>query len=536
MQLIRGYLTRTNSLAAILETAITIAFLGLLVALVLLQANPLTTLPSRDGGIYAYLGHIILEGKFPYIYAWDCKPPGMFYLNAFALWLGQGTRWGIWLIEYIFLLAATGIGYKLMRNLWRPGAAIFGTIIWLLGLNAVLSGGNFTEEYPLLFNFLALYCFWQSLQNPKNKIYDFIIGLTLALSFLFRPNNIGVQITIVLTWCIVLLVKKEIILLLKKVALMLVAALLVITVACAYFWAKGALYPMIEAALLYNFYYGEHANLWSGIIKGFEYLGPVAWVALVGYIITVRQLILGYKLKALDNIALLLMIGWPVEIVLSALSGRGYGHYYIAWLPVVALLSGMLFSVLAPQIFLPGVINFLNARVKYALFILLVVSVIVFNGGLVTYWDSFSRILFDRGAGIENTPPVVQYVRNNTDPGDKVLVWGAQVGLNFMAHRDSPTAYIGYPLYVDSPFTAKMETRFLSDLESQPPALIIDAYIHDPDNVLSLNPDVRSAQILAGKGQTYQPPNLAQVFDFIQSHYKMEVVIGDYSIYRINNP
>jgi hypothetical protein len=529
-------LIKTNSFATLLETAITIAFLGLLVALVLLQANPLTTLPSRDGGIYAYFGRIILEGKLPYIYAWDSKPPGLFYLNALALWLGRGTRWGIWLMEYIFLLAATVIGYKLMRNLWRSGAAIFGTIIWLLGLNAVLSGGNYTEEYPLLFNFLALYCFWKSLQNPENKIYDFFTGLTLALSFLFRANNIGVQITIILTWCIVLLVGKDITLLLKKVALMLGAALLLISGVCAYFWAKGALYPMIEAALLYNFYYtGGHANLWSGIKNGFEYLGPIAWVALAGYLITLWHFILSYRLKTVDNIALLLMIGWPVEIVLAALSGRGYGHYYISWLPMIALLCGMLFSELARQI-LPGIIKFLNARVKYALLILVAVSAVIFRGGLVSYWDSFSRILFDRRLGIENTPPIAQYVRNNTDPGDRVLVWGGQMGINLMSHRDSPTASIIYPLYVDSPFTAKMEARFLSDIENQPPAMIIDAYIHDPDNVLSLNPDVRSAQIAAGKGEDYQPPNLAQVFDFIQSHYKLEVVIGDYSVYKFHNP
>jgi hypothetical protein len=151
----------------IIENLLLTLFISILVLLVLAQANPLINLPSRDGGIYAYIGHIILEGKLPYVDAWESKTPGIFYLNAFALWFGKGTQWGIWLVEFVFLFISAWVGYGLMRKLWQPGAAIFGTLVWLFGLNQVLSGGNFTEEYPLLFNFLASFFFWKGFRSQK---------------------------------------------------------------------------------------------------------------------------------------------------------------------------------------------------------------------------------------------------------------------------------------------------------------------------------------------------------------------------------
>ena len=69
------------------------------VLLVLQQANPARSKLGRDSGAYIYIGSHILRGEPPYLTAWDSKPPGIFLLDAVGLWLGKGTRWGIWLIS-----------------------------------------------------------------------------------------------------------------------------------------------------------------------------------------------------------------------------------------------------------------------------------------------------------------------------------------------------------------------------------------------------------------------------------------------------
>jgi hypothetical protein len=96
-----------------------LVFLSLLVLGVLRQANPLKNGLSLDSGYYLYIGQQVLHGKLPYLDAWESKPPGVFYVNAFAMWLGRETRWGVWLVEFTFLLVSSALGFFVMRR-WEP--------------------------------------------------------------------------------------------------------------------------------------------------------------------------------------------------------------------------------------------------------------------------------------------------------------------------------------------------------------------------------------------------------------------------------
>jgi hypothetical protein len=154
---------------------------------------------------------------------------------------------------------------------------------------------------------------------------------------------------------------------------------------------------------------------------------------------------------------------------------------------------------------------------------------------VATYARSFSILLFHRGAGIEKISPAAQYIRSNTSSGDKVLVWGGGAGLNFMARRRSPTAYFFYPLFVSSPLTREMDDGFLEDVTTSPPTLIVDGYIDAPDDVLSIDPEVRSAQIAVGKGQASSPVHLDQFFAFVQTYYVREATVDGYAVYRLKH-
>ena len=85
------------------------ALLLWLTALLILPSNPLDRLPGRDNGVFLYGGQQILLGKIPYLDFWDHKGPLIHYINALGLYLGNGYRWGVWGIEFIFL-ALTGFG------------------------------------------------------------------------------------------------------------------------------------------------------------------------------------------------------------------------------------------------------------------------------------------------------------------------------------------------------------------------------------------------------------------------------------------
>ena len=536
--LVHARILQNKSIGAFAEKMLIIIFIAMLVALVLLQANPLTTYPTRDGGIFAYVGHIIREGKLLYIDAWDNKPPGIFYLNAFALWLGRDTRWGIWVLEFIFLFGAAWFGYRAMQSLWNPLAAALATALWLWALHKPLSGGNYTEEYSLLFNFLAIFAFTKSIQKPRRAIYDLAIGFSLALSFYFRANNIGIPVSIILAWLGILIAGKKFSLLFQKMGMVFIGASVVLILACLPFLLNGTFNAMFEASILYNFFYLGQAgsNFWQlNLLRGFSELGVAAWIALAGYLVILQRIIKGIMLKRLDDITLFLFIAWPMEILLSGLAGRGYAHYFISWLPVVALLSGSAFSFVLGLAFKPLMNAVILKKMGFVLLAFILALTILFWKDWAVYKRSFYTLLFDRGAGIEAVNPIAQYVHNNTGSNDTVFSWGGQAGINLMAKRDSPTAYFTYPLFANSPVLPILDAGFLRDIMAHPPKLIIDAYIDVPNDVLSLDPQVRSKQLAMGAMHPYwSVDNLDQVLVYFSQHYHFIAKVYNYDVYELN--
>src|SRR3954464_9636902 len=60
---------------------------------------------GRDQGIYAVVGDAMLDGKMPYRDVWDFKPPGIFFVFAFAEALFGKAMASIRLVEVAGLLA-----------------------------------------------------------------------------------------------------------------------------------------------------------------------------------------------------------------------------------------------------------------------------------------------------------------------------------------------------------------------------------------------------------------------------------------------
>lgn len=515
------------------ERILVVGILGLLTGFVLVQANPAEYPLTRDGGVYAYVGSKIIRGELPYLNAWDHKPPGIHYLNALALYLGHGNRWGIWLLEFSSLFVAACLGYYLMFQRWGTFAALFGSLLWLLGLNATLFGGNYTEEYSLPLGFLALWLYSSSLDKKKTQIYDLFIGVTGGLCFLLRANNIGPQLAIGLAIFIYGVRQKEFLKVALRLLLINVGVLLPILLVAGYFASQQALQPMLDAALVYNFSYtGNQADLWLTLITGFTTLNVAVIVALGGYL-SIMVAILKKPVEFPRQWHLLLLVGLPIEIALSSLSGRAYRHYFICWLPFIGLLcaqAAYAYGKWPARVFSSQP---LSLTYSFMLFILLV----SFSRDLAIYPKTFSH-WWQFGQAPVRVDPVAIYVQSNTRPEDKVLVWGGEVGINFSAKRDAPTPHFLYPLFTPSPIAVSMADQFIMDLQRNPPALIVDAYFHATDNevLYSLDPRIRGEQMqqITPDSRVFVTPNLEDVFAFIESYYHLETTVAKTNIYRKN--
>jgi hypothetical protein len=526
-----------NCLAFVRKNLILFVSLFVLVSIVLSQAAPSIALPNRDSGVFLYFGRTILNGHNPYQWIWDNKPPGIFLVDALGLWLGSGSRWGVWFLEWILCFAAAVTGFAFLQKLWGRTAAVFASLVWLLGLKQVLAGGNLVEEYSLPFSFLALFFLIQSTSGThRQPFFDFGIGATLAFSFLFRANNIGTQLGIGLAVVICELARREVLPLLKRIGWMAAGAVAGLTLAGLYFAARGYLGDMIQATLLYNFFYtGDHLDLLNGFRSGFVNLTWVAWVALAGYLVAVYTALREFGHKTPDPVSILLLVLWPVEIVFSSLSGREYEHYYINWLPSFALLSGALWHTFRATFRLPEdreVFTFFEQRRPVFSFVLPLVLILFYKSDVSPYRGVVTRI-FQNGVLIEKSDRVSDYLRQHSAQEDRVLAWGGELGINFLSQRQALDAYFWYPLYVATPYTAGMTDQFAADLQQSPPVYIVDCSPAAPGDIPPLDAARRAA--LDDPLPAVPPDNLPAMYAFIENHYHLEKNIDGYDIYRLNS-
>ena len=507
--------------------------LALLLAVlyVLAQANPLASLPSLDSGNYLYVARQLLNGKLLYVDVWNHKTFAGYYLNALGLLLSNGNRWGIWMFEFLFVYGASLLAWRVASQVWGKAAAAVGTLFWLGFLNVTLQGGNLTEEYALFFNFYAFWQFyrWQKQPGQISLPAWLIFGALTGVNFFIRPNNIGGSVSVALAVLVLGLLQRDGRMVLRIGLAAFAGFAVVVGASLAFFAWQGNLQQMLDSSLLYNVYYtGEHYNTGVMLRNSVRIFGWGLVLPLAGYATLAWQAIRGQR----SPFVVLGLIALPLEVWLSSLSGRGYTHYFMTWLPTFGLLVAAAWASLAPAIFSQKTQDAL-ARAPW----LLIAIAALANAGAVAektqlYLLSADRLLVNRAAGVQLVNPISEYLQHNTEPNEKVFVWGADAGINFLAQRDAHTPFLRYPLMVDSPITGDMAGLFYQDLTTNPPTYIVDLYSRNYDNILSLTADIREDQLASGKPFNGVPGNIDEVLAFIDAHYTLEKNIGKVNVYR----
>jgi hypothetical protein len=516
----------------LLNKILKLFWFGILSASIL--SNPLTAYPGRDSGIFLYIGALILKGRIPYRDVWENKGPLVFYINALGLFLTGGSRWGIWLLEFTFFLAASIIGYVTIKRMLGVIPALIGTFMWVSAAGNVLQGGNFSEEYSLLFSFVAIWLFLNSMEQPQNKFFNLLIGVTLGFNILLRPNNISIQVAIVGAYFILALFSRDWWLLVQRAAQIVIGMLSVLIPVLLYFAAHAALTEMINVVIVFNTQYSEGGGLArsvAGIANAARGIGfPLTAVALLGYILA---LIFLFKKDSFNtprgNFLLVILIGLPLEAFLSGLSGRNYPHYFIGWALYVGILWSYVFYIFITQ-FVPNA-----ARFSTPLVLILIIAVFITR---VDAWKNYVAGLTQLAAQntrLEYRDPVADYIQQNTAPEDKVLVWGFRPIINFVSERESPASYLPYPLsHVDTPLAQRWADEFYSQLTANPPALIVNMIEPaDRERIPDLDPEVRKRYKIKWK-DVVLAHNYKDTLDFISRNYTRIDTINGSDIYRLN--
>ena len=469
-----------------------VLFLLLVTIAVLSPVAPLyQPIPDRDQGVYLYTGQQILDGDIPYRDVWDHKGPLIHYINALGLWI-TGSVWGVWFVEIIFLFLAAVSGFLAMRKVFDPAIAFSNAILWLVTLPQVIDHGSSVEEFSLPFQFAAIYFYVRSEEGIKGYWNEFMVGAMAALAFSLRPNNIGVHIAIGLVLLVITLFSpNERNHNFKRITAMAFGSAVIFGVIGVYFAAHQSLEYLFDSVFLFNYYYSRLESIsWQALTKGYDRLSLLVSLGAAGLVGLITYL---YEYWKRDNkepdykihFAYLTLAVIPIQLYFSLMSGRKYLHYYIAWLPVLALLAGFLIFWLqrSAEKFFPGIRrNILNILLAGGLILVLCVRPVIDR---MPHLTTLIRMIWSE----RSLPPpdystveqgiYVEYILNHTQPGDYVLIWGNESIYNFLTERKSPSRFVyTYPFGVPGYVSQEMVDELLHDIIQKKP-MIIDAAAKD---------------------------------------------------------
>lgn len=514
--------------------------LSLFIFIVTANISPhFNPIPRRDSGVYLYIGEHILKGDLPYRDLWDHKGPLIYYINALGVWLKEDSLWGIWIIQFISISGAVFLGYSVLSQVYNRTSALFGSLFWVVYLSDLLGGGNHVEEYALLFEFLCVMLFWKAQKIHRHDWNEFFIGIATAFSFLLRPNNVVMGLTIggflALEGFLLGNWRRTF----RRLFAMAAGTMLVVASTLLFFASQHALPELIDSVIMYNARYASTPpfDRWQVFLEGISYLPNFSMIAIATWFSGLLYLRYPSNLsKEQGSFLALSLLSLPLAILLSLLSGRNYSHYFLIWLPSLGLLSG--FFAFKIQNGINALNSFPKSNNKVNIGTVWIYA-LIFAGVL----HPLSILLPHAGSMMVDTiqlrglPPVdfsqqkegayIDYIFRHTQEDDYVLIWGNELTYNFLTGREAPSKFIyQYPFFTPNYATEKMIDEFLTDMMDKKP-LIIDSAVSNPT----------LPSLASNHWDNF--PKMQPVIRYIRDNYEITELIGPKNwpvwVYKGNN-
>jgi hypothetical protein len=437
----------------------------LFLALVLFRAPSVVQPAGGDQGLYAYVGQAIARGEVPYRDAWDQKPPAVHVLYAamYALWPHDS------IVPVADLAAAVVVALLLValgRHLTggRGPGELAALLFLLLGNPSFLRlDGLYVraqcETFIGLLAVAALLLMARGIPRAfdwsrPRPLWLFGAGMVLGLAFLFKYNAIVYLAAAAATAALLLSAggdRRGLVASIGPIALLAAGAVVPIGLALLYFVHAGALRDLFEATITYNVKYsGETYGSRFGIVS-YLFTFPVRHALrendslwLLGGLGSAVLLLT----SARDRVRLVMPI-WVAAACLSIAinGGRGLPQYFIQAAPLLALAAGLAGVLvwrglaLVPRIVLVAVLAFAVARVSpFGKAIDQTRFDLQYLRGRVSRTEYLARFVSDRYSAVA-LGQLADYVKANTRPGDRILVFGFSGGAYVRAGRASASRF-----------------------------------------------------------------------------------------------
>lgn len=507
-----------------------------LVGAAILLAPTLSYRMGVDQGAFAYIGDQFLMGNWPYLGTWESDYPGMMFLHALELLMFGRSVVMFRVFDLLFQLGIVVFLYLIARRMGGKGSGVLGVGLYCLIYQGYGPWNTAQREgFGLFFVMLAV---WLLVSRERREGWKTAVGfgLGIGLAALFKPTLLALAAcALPLAWPID-----------RKVfrygaiggfAAALPALGILLTYAVI-----GGLNEMYEATVSYT-------PIYTARLRGDD---PtlVFWLSKVGSLGTTTWAvaILGLPLMWIGPRkadARLIYAGYLGAVLGVLAQGTFAGYHYLPGLALGAILIGTAYSLTIRR-WLPRVGAFHRTsgppRSLGRWEIGGAVALVLLLVPLYARPTAIERVLtgqflgppepgeFRNGTVFDYTESyeLAQYLKERTDPDDRIQVWGYEALVYYLAERSAASRFhMSHPLVMRVPGEDITEMQLgwrrelLADLDEHEPRYL--TVVRD-DNWWWAPDELTSEELLR---------DFAELESLIRDRYVHEIDIGRFRVYRI---
>ena len=546
------------------------AWLLAALGVVLFWAIPNLRYPiGRDQATYCVVGEGLLHGHLPYRDLWDNKPPGIFYIYALIVKAFGPVMWCVGVVDVLWLLAISCcIFFFVRRYLGAPAAALsmvfYATkhcrqgyvhaaqpetfmVLCIFGA-CLLLGGREPSPVPQLADALS------PGRGQRRTLWEarcLAAGLALGAAFWLKYNAVFFFPVVAFLPYLELseLDRKPPVVKLsiswrdwfRRVVVLTVGFLACVGGVLAYLWLAGLwpafreeqfeVMPRYGATVFHwNLLFVEHALTLTRI-----HIGP--WT--MG--IAALALLIAWRSRELGLVAPALFMAWA-GFVAVAMQGRFHPYYFEACYPFLAMFWGYV-CVKAYQAFrfglalaakrgwrLAGVVLWiLLANLAFALLPEECIR-LKQNYQLLAFWRRNPELSYAQYwwqlplEKLHDQMQIIDYLKDNSRPGDQVFVWGTAPLINFLTGRRSPSRFVSNLGLISTWGPDRWRQELVRDLQRARPRFVVVAR---HDEISTVSGTWRDSEEYL---QVY--PALAGL---LHADYRSAENLPDFEIYRLKD-
>jgi 4-amino-4-deoxy-L-arabinose transferase-like glycosyltransferase len=424
-----------------------IGIAAIFVAIIIVARMNLAAIPfERDEGSYGYMGQLLLEGKKPYQYFYEMKLPGIFYCYAALVALFGKTISGLHIGFMFITLLSTLVIFLISKQLFDTRAGAVAAISFsILTLNKFASGFAAQGEHFVVF-WALLGIYFTIVGIKSNKWYNYLIaGIFLGMAVLVKQSGVFFAVAAGLFMVANFIKPLNIKAILINGIILVGGFLAILGVFTGIIAMQGGWNEMM-------YWVFEHAQKYTSSIP-FSTPDPKDIDGMLMMTNTVNAVSteymglwylagLGVLISWISSMDLYKKIGLTLLIVLAFLSTspglRFYGHYFIQFMPALALL-------IATFVFAAGDVaaNKLNIKwggtAAFALFIIIALGVVNKQKNYYfspDYLNILRQVYGDNP--FSECKAVADKIKTLSKPEDKLAVWGAEPQLYFDTQLHCP--------------------------------------------------------------------------------------------------